>query len=148
MNQISVFGVNATGCNPMEKLIINFNIRQLASMLPQYDATSGTCFGQQPTLASTGPPTATDVMYRNYTTCATGLVDDLLEAMRTPKYGFYDMCLAAKSYNSCISAQMMESAGIGEMLFAMALNKTHKDINEFLKDECSMISKYYRYLLN
>ncbi|KAK3095673.1 hypothetical protein FSP39_017472 [Pinctada imbricata] len=75
----------------------------------------------------------------NYTQCARQLTSDLTSAMKTPRYGFYDLCMAASNYNTCLSNEFKDVNGPYEMIMMATMNDTHRSISEFLKNDCAMI---------
>lgn len=93
-------------------------------------------------------PVPNDDAVAPMTKCFMELDTDMAAALKTPKYGFADICQATYKMHKCMDAAFITDNNPAMDMVMLHMNDTRNTIIDFLRSDCSGFSKYHKLLEN
>lgn len=80
------------------------------------------------------------------TKCFMELDTNMAAALKTPKYGFADICLTTYKMHMCMDAAFIADNNPAMDMVMLQMNDTRNTMIDFLRSDCSGFSKYRKLL--
>ena len=118
------------GCNSLQLYLLDFIKNK---MLDDYLSQ---CSGE------VDIPVPSDDAVAPMTKCFMELDTNMATALKTPKYGFADICQATYKMHKCMDAAFITDNNPAMDMVMLHMNDTRNTIIDFLRSDCSGFSKY------